>query len=282
MISETRAWTLAIFSVKRFFFSSLSFALSACFSFLYMSLFFSSNWANESDRTWTSLFISSWLTPSLSKTACARDKERLRFPTDLTVLFCKSVFLIFSINSFKAVLFTALTVFSTAFSTLLSSCTFSEILSDSLTWFSICGWFSTSFGTLSLFGSSSLALVESFRDATISSAWTRCGFCIITTPVAKKRVHPKRKCFPFFIIRQFFWLIPFRLKNIENSSLNQKIIFHIYYILLLSQMQTISFNIWKFFHNLNLYLFVHKMTIINQVWTIIIICIDPRFRYPFL
>ena len=225
---------MSIFSVRRFFFSSLSFALSVCSSSFTISLLFSSNWANESDKICTSLSISVWLAVFLSKIACARDKERLSFSTDLTVLVCKSVFLIFSINSFKAVLSTVLTVFSTAFSSLLSSCTFSEILSDSLTWFSTCESFSTSFRLFLLFASSSLTLVESLIDTTFSSAWIRFVFCIITAPVAKKRVHPKRKCFPFFIILQFFWLMPFRLKNIKNSLFQSIKLFLIYYILLSS------------------------------------------------
>ena len=221
-------FSLVFFST--FDFSSfLDSAFSLASDFL-SSLGLSSNFSNTSLRAFTSLSISSWVVSLLSKSSSARDKIRLSSFTDFSVFLLISVFLILSTRSFNSFLLTSF--FTRGFSP------------DSPIKFSFCSFFSAGFSTswvcfifsafLSLEASDTcflssieasptdISLLVLFAttfssttlEAFISLACTTCEPPILIPPTTKNSEHPKRICFPFFTIRQFFCWSPCLLNNI--------------------------------------------------------------------
>ena len=177
----------------------------------------SSNFSKDSLRAFSSLSTSSWLTVGLSISCCARDKERFNFSTESIVFLLKSIFLIFSINSIKDCLLTSVLATSSFLS---SSSDFFDNgeVTPKLISLSSC-LITSSLGVLplSLSSPSSAEFIDVTTEDATSSALTTCVCCNPIAPVAKKRVQPKRKCFPFFTILQFFWFIPLRLNNITET-----------------------------------------------------------------
>ena len=221
-------------------FSKFSFLKSGCSSFL-VSAFslvsevfsfsgLSSNFSNASLRVFTSLSISSWVISLLSKAFSARDKIRLSSFTDFSVFLLISVFLILSTRSFNSFLLTSFftrdfafnssvkfffcSFFSTDF--LISwvcfiSSTFLSLISSDTCSFSSVEALTSDISLLVLFATTfSPTTLEAF----VSLAFATCEPPILIPPTTKNNEQPKRICFPFFTIRQFFCWTPYLLNNI--------------------------------------------------------------------
>ena len=220
-------------------FSKFSFLKSGCSSFL-VSAFslvsevfsfsgLSSNFSNASLRVFTSLSISSWVISLLSKALSARDKIRLSSFTDFSVFLLISVFLILSTRSFNSFLLTSFftgffvdsfdsdfstSLFSAAFSISWFCIVFSIVLSlEPSTDFSFSRTevLSRCFSPVVLSTTPSFAITS---ELFISLACTTCEPLILIPPTTKNNEQPKRICFPFFTIRQFFCWSPCLLNNI--------------------------------------------------------------------
>lgn len=78
-------------------------------------------------------------------------------------------------------------------------------------------------------------------------------------PIAKTSEQPKRKCFPFFIIRQFFCSVFLRLKYILQSPIF--IFLYLRYSLIISAEHILvkCFDKFNYFHFI-----VSKIQIINE------------------
>ena len=217
------------------FFSTFDFSsfLDSAFSLtsdFFSSLGLSSNFSKTSLRAFTSLSISSWDISLLANAFSARDKIRLSSFTDFSVFLLISVFLILSTRSFNSFLSTSF--FTRAFSP------------DSLVKFSFCSFFSVGLSTfwvcfisskflsleasdtcsfssfkalppdISLFVLFATTFSSTTFEAFVSLACTTCEPLILIPPTTKNNEQPKRICFPFFTIRQFFCWSPCLLNNI--------------------------------------------------------------------
>ena len=190
------------------FFDS-SFSLTSDFL---SSLGLSSNLSKASLSSLISLSISSWVISLLSKAFSARDKIRLSSFTDFSVFLLISVFLILSTKSFNSFLLTSLTsFFSVGF--LLSSLTvvFSSFLLELCACFSNAGITTVEFCSPKLLFFSCLAITS---ELFASLAYVTCELLILIPPTTKNNEQPKRICFPFLTMRQFFCWTPCRLNNI--------------------------------------------------------------------
>ena len=207
------------------FFDS-SFSLTSDF---FSSLGLSSNFSKTSLRSFTSLSISSWVISLLSNAFSARDKIRLSSFTDFSVFLLISVFLILSTRSFNSFLLTSFftgffvdsfdsdfstSLFSAAFSISWFCIVFSIVLSlEPSTDFSFSRTevLSRCFSPVVLSTTPSFAITS---ELFISLACTTCEPLILIPPTTKNNEQPKRICFPFFTIRQFFCWSPCLLNNI--------------------------------------------------------------------
>ena len=232
-LAKSSLLSSCIFSEFSFLELDFSSFLDSAFSLtsdFFSSLGLSSNFSKTSLRAFTSLSISSWDISLLANAFSARDKIRLSSFTDFSVFLLISVFLILSTRSFNSFLSTSF--FTRAFSP------------DSLAKFSFCSFFSTGFSTswvcfiFSTFlssissGTCSFSIVEALPpdisllvlfattfssttfEAFVSLACTTCEPLILIPPTTKNNEQPKRICFPFFTIRQFFCWSPCLLNNI--------------------------------------------------------------------
>ena len=194
------------------------------------SLGLSSNLSNTSFKSFTSLSISSWVISLLSKAFSARDKIRLSSFTDFSVFLLISVFLILSTRSFNSFLLTSFftrgsspfspikfsffSFFSAGFSTSWVCFIFSAFLSleasDTCSFSSVEALISD----ISLFVLFATTFSSTTLEAFVSLAFATCEPLMLIPPTTKNSEHPKRMCFPFFTIRQFFCWSPCLLNNI--------------------------------------------------------------------
>ena len=202
-------FSLIFFST--FDFSSLNSAFSVSSDFL-SSLGLSSNLSKASLRAFTSLSISSWVISLFSKAFSARDKIRLSFSADFSVFLLISVFLILSTRSFNSFLLTSF--LSIGDPTISFVVIFSTIL---LLGFCVCFSFSNVGITVCGFSSPILlffSCLTTISEPLTSPAYVTCEPLILIPPTTKNSEQPKRMCFPFLTMRQFFCWSPCRLNNI--------------------------------------------------------------------
>ena len=208
------------------FFDS-SFSLTSDF---FSSLGLSSNFSKTSLRAFTSLSISSWVISLLSNDFSARDKIRLSSFTDFSVFLLISVFLILSTRSFNSFLLTSFftrgaspfspikfsffSFFSAGFSTSWVCFIFSAFLSLEAS--DTCSFSSVEALTsdISLFVLFATTFSSTTLEAFVSLAFATCEPLMLIPPTTKNNEQPKRMCFPFFTIRQFFCWRPCLLNNI--------------------------------------------------------------------
>ena len=208
-------FSLILFST--FDFSSILDSVFSVASDFLSSLGLSSNLSKASLRAFTSLSISSCDISLLSKAFSARDKIRLSSFTDFSVFLLISVFLILatkSSNSFLLTSFLSTSFLSVGDPTVSITVIFSATL---LLEFCVCFSFSNvgvkafEFTSPILLFFSCLATVS---EPLTSLAYVTCGPLIFTPPTTKNSEQPKRMCFPFLTIRQFFCWSPCLLNNI--------------------------------------------------------------------